>query len=189
MGERMIKTPELVEQVKTLHELGWSNVKIANHVNTDESNIRRWLKEDDPPETAGKLAKLRDKNVERFVEEAWDMVFKFNAVLNDFITNNPDKFRNPRDVATCMGIYVDKIAALQSRGGKSGGKSSININILPPSDGSPTRINANTVSVHDEPEQVPGDDSGHRSGENVLRLPPVSEDGPGISGEPWGDSS
>lgn len=182
------KTPEMVEKVKTLSQMGWLDKDIAKELGISLASAWRYRQIADPDEAQESLQKYRDKNVKRFVNEAWDIIFKLNVILEEKINQGADGFKNARDVAITVGIMIDKLTALETKTGlKKQQTAPISINILPP-DGYTTQIIPDPIQVYDESEPIQCDDSGSRVGENVLRLPEGDLDG---SGEPWdsGDDS
>jgi hypothetical protein len=183
------KTPELVEEVKTLHAMGWHRLRLAKEFGVDERTIRYWLAVEDEPDQATKLEELRLARRLQAADKAWDVAEGALAILQKKIDNGEMELEPAKHIATIFGITVDKIMALEARGSKTPGRGSININILPPTDGHTTRVIADPIQVHDESRPIQRDDSGSGVGEDVLRLPQSGYDCDGESWEPGDDSS
>lgn len=161
---------EGIEKAKTLHEMGWSGAKIAKELGFSVSTILKWIELPDPPEVQAHLDKFRAKNRKRYVDEAWDLVFQLNEIVRQKIKKGESAFNNAKDAAITSAIFVDKIAAVEARGGTKAIASPIQINILPPN-GNTTRTLEHTIPIPDEPVEVLSDGEWCGGGEDVLRLP------------------
>lgn len=179
------KTPELIERAVTLKDIGWQTSRIAKEVGVHAETVRRWLIDaaDSDPELEDRRQQLRIC----YIESAWEIVNAANEILKEQIKSGVLAKTRPKEVATVMGIYLDKITGLEARGATKPQTPPIQINILPPN-GNTTRVIANSIPVYDEPDEVLCDDSGDWVGEDVLRLPESRDDGDGASGVVGGDS-
>jgi len=187
-GTKHLKSAESIEKAKTLYEMGWTMVKISKEFGVTEATISRWLSQPDPPEYAESLEKFRAEHRERYVKEAWDIIFMSNQICIDKIKEGPGAFKSPKDAAIVQAIYIDKIAAIEARRGGGKPASPVNIMILPPQDGLSARVITDPISVSDIDGEVLCDDSRSRLGENLLRLSEGDTGSLEQSGEPRDDS-
>jgi hypothetical protein len=165
--------PESIERALVLHELGWSNYKIADDFSVSESTIRRWLKKARDPEFAGEMETARAENRKKWADTAWETVIGLNEAIREYTKGiKLETLKQAKDAATVLGIYMDKINVVETRMKVKGGpeKPAVNIQILPP-DGYTTRIDENPIPVYDQPRKVHSDDNGGRGGKDLLRLP------------------
>ena len=183
-------TQAQVERAKTLQATGVTIPRIAKEFGVCTRTISRWLRREDPPAIAEELERFRSDNREKFVNDAWDNIHELNRLMKERIAEGGSAFKNPKEIAVCLGVSFDKVTALERPEATKGGGGGVVINILPPAqDGNTTtRIIADTVPVPDEPGEVFRDGSGSGSGENLLALPPGREDRPGKPGVPRDDS-
>ena len=189
MGTKHKKSPEMIEKVKTLSELGWSNIKIGKEIGVCEATIRKWRQEPDPEEVHDELEALRSVKRKQYVDEAWDIALMGLAIAKETMMKGEGAYKNPKDPVIISAIMIDKIAAIEARrGGAKPVTAPISITILPPNDGHTTRIEQDAVPVYDIDGEVLGDDCGSRLGENVLRLSSGCDDGPGEPQERGSDS-
>lgn len=177
------KSPEAVEKVKTLSEMGWSNIKIGKELGVHESTIRKWLQEPDPEEIHDELEALRARKRKQYVDEAWEIALMGLAIARDDMRKHQKSgshYKNPKDPVIISAIMVDKIGIIEARrGGAKPVTPPISITILPPSDGHTTRIEQDAVPVYDLDGEVLSDGSWCGERENILRLPSGCDDGPG----------
>jgi hypothetical protein len=182
------KSPENVEKAKALFEMGWTPPKIARDIGVNPSTIRRWLEEPETEEEHDKLELIRNANRQRYVDEAWEIVFDLNRIVKEKLAKGESGFSNARDAATTMGIYFDKISLIEARARKSGDRTSnLNIVLVPP-DGYAGQAVGNPVQVYDVEGEVLRDDMRSGGGEDLLRLSEGHNGSAAESGEPRDDS-
>ena len=184
-------SPADVERAKLLHESGRTTPSIAKEFGVCSRTINRWYNIEDSPEFSEQLEQIRSENRDKFVNDAWKNIHELNRLMAERIAEGGKAFKSPKDIAVCMGVSFDKVVALERPEAKGGSGGGVVININPPAqlDGTPTRIMADSVQVHDVEGEIHSDNLGGGSGEDVLRLPERCQDGPGVPGESRGDSS
>lgn len=175
------------ERARILRDMGWSNAKIGREFGVTEFTIRRWLSLPDKPEIKDQMEALRTEKRQQYISQGWDIVYKLNEVVKDRI--EAGEVGSVKDCAIVQGIYMDKIGTLEARRSSGSQVSPVNIMILPPSDGHTTRVIQDPIRVSGESEPILSDDSGSRSGEDLLRLPQGDSGGVEQSGEFGDDSS
>jgi len=165
---------EKVEQAKAYAATGMSQVKIAEVMGIHRRTVQRYLQTEDSPELALELSALRRKRALDFADKAWDNAIKLNTIMEEKIAAGHSAFKDAREVATCLGIYLDKINILESRGKGRPAGTAIQINIMPPGgtpSGNPIESDGDTVQVYDESDTVFSDGSGSGERKNLYRLP------------------
>lgn len=186
-------TPQLIEQAKAYHALGWSANKISKEMGVTPKTIGRWLEKPDPAELSADLVHARAEVARKWVATTWNQIEQLSAILQKKINKGEASFKDGREIATVIGILMDKIGSLEAKRTIAPQKPSININILPPGDyGEPkhtTRVIADAVPVHDISSEVHGDDNGGGGGQDLRGLPEGSYDRDSESWELWDDSS
>jgi len=178
-----------IELAKALDATGKSQGQIAQQLGVSRRTIARWLAVEDPPEIAPALMERRVERALAFADKAWDKIEEIDEWIGRMLSGDDCPFKDLREAATVLGIYIDKVSVLEHRRG-DGGRTAIQINILPPTNGTgAVRVNANPVPIHDESGEICGDDSGGRVGKDLYRLPPGRDIVPGESGSAGDDSS
>ncbi len=164
-----------------LREMGWSMTRIADHLGFAVSTVWSHLQKPLPPEQEARLEKLRDEQRRKWVEDAWKIVLDLNTIVKKKIKMGHTGFKDAKEAATVMGIYLDKMAAMEQKIGRHKDKPSVVINIMPPSGGDLGRsqVDGNTIQVLDASESVYGDDSGRGLGQDICALPEGRKDGAG----------
>ena len=181
-------TPEQIERALALRDLEWSFREIAKEMGVHENTVRYWVKkaEEGPPDD--KVERIREGCRQKWIEDAWDIVLQLNRIVKGKLEKGESGFKDAREAATVLGIYMDKIGNFESKARvREKKQTSININILPP-DGYTTQVDQNTISVHGESDEVLSDDSGGGERKDVLALPPRSNDIAGDAGDTRDDS-
>ena len=175
---------EKIAKAKTLRSMGWSFQKIADHMGiASHTTTRKYCATPDDPEMMEVVSKGRKEFIDRYVGEAWDLIFKLNAILIEKVNKGESAFNSPKDVAIVQAIYVDKISNLQAGDRTPSKQSPIQINIMPPAemkvsiDGDSSGIIEDTVSVYDEPIEVLSDGGGSGEWEDVCGVPEGNIDG------------
>jgi len=135
--------------------------------------IRCWLKKAKDENQPAEVVERRKKQREKWVDDAWDIVVSLNEIVKEKIKRGQSGFKDAREAATVLGIYMDKIGALEARHRGKPFKPAVTINILPPggADGNPTRVDGNAIQILEQPGEISGDDSGSGVGQDVLALP------------------
>lgn len=190
MGLPQKRTPEAVEKVKMYHEMGWSNAKISREMHISQATVAKWLQLPDPAELDEELEALRKEHRLRFVDEAWDIIFKANELLSQKLAKGAEGC-SAKELATVSAIMVDKISIIEARrNSEKVSKPPINIVIMPQGEnGYNAGAKPNTVCIYDDDNEILGNGGGSREREDILRLPEGDEDGIGVSGKRGGDSS
>jgi len=167
---------EKIEQAQALSDIGWSGPRIARHMGISNRTVYRWLskiQDEEMPE----LVKLRENRRKDFIDKAWERAERLDLIVKDFIEQGQGGFKNAKEAATVFGIYMDKIVALEARRGHSAPAQMVQIDIHPPEGYIAPRVECDAVSVCDESDEVHGDGSRDRGGEDLLALPEGGEDG------------
>ena len=173
----------IVERVKALRAMGTSQATIAKQLDISVSSVRRYERRiDETPE----MEEARTRELVRFVETGWKIEHLAMATVLEGLEKGEIK---PKDAAVIMGIMADKILAVESRLGKSTGSDTETITFKFVSDGTENRPLPDTREIPHLPESVPGDDLRPGGGEDLLRLPGSSQDGPGVPEIVGSDSS
>jgi hypothetical protein len=175
-------TPELIEQAKAFHALGWSANRIAKEMGVTPKTMGRWLEKPDPSELSADLIHARAEVARKWVAMTWNQIDQLSAILQKKINKGEGSFKDAREIATVIGILMDKVGSLEAKRRVAPQKPNININILPPGDygntsGHTTRVIADAVPVYDIPGEVHGDDNGGGGGQDVRRMLESCEDG------------
>lgn len=176
---RVKADPERIEQAKAFKELGWSNKKIAEYMGIDPKTVARYLAVEDPPALKEQLEDARKQFRKAFIYDAREIVLETNKLVKERLARGGTVFRNAKEAATLMGIYMDKINVLEAANKRPvQEKPAVTINILPP-DG--YTVEQHTISDDVIEGEVLGDDSGSGEWQDVRSLP---EGGQDLAGEP-----
>lgn len=156
---------DLVEQAKMYHEMGRPQTWIAKQLGVCTRTVKRYI--DRPTEEEAEDARREER--ERYIEEAWRIMAKVNATVE----NGLDEGKiSTKDAAIVGGIYFDKVKLLENRPSETTTTEKVTFvfESTPQSD-------PDGVSRITGPE--PGDALRGGSGENIFPLPRSGEDGIG----------
>jgi len=167
--------PALVEQVKALKSLGYTDPHVAKQLGMSVSTVRRYnAREDLDPA----FEEAREKNISRFVDENWKTIHDLSKIVAAAAKSGDYK---PKDAAVTQAVLIDKIAMLTAgrdeRRTTTTEKFEVNVTVMGKDEPEHNGVgDAGGLHVIDCPVQ--GDDLRGGSGENVHRLRAGGGDGP-----------
>lgn len=162
-----------VERAKALAAIGTKRNVIAKQLDISLATVQRYIRR---PDETPEMEEARTKELVRFVETGWKIEHLAMATVMEGLENKEIK---PKDAAVIMGIMADKLLAVEAKlGHQSTDTETITFKFV--SDGPNNRPLPDTGEVPHLPESIQGDDMRIGSGEDLLRLPGGSEDGPRV---------
>lgn len=168
----MKRTPDLIEQVKTLRRIGYSWNKIHAETGIPVGTARKWATLPDEPGQAD----AREKFVVEYQEQGRRLV---KANLDILERDTLAQEIKPLDRAKIIGIITDKLEVIgHPKSGDGNGRTLVTINLLPNQPGRGAVIDADELSPL--PGEVPGDDMRVGCGQNLQRMLGSGQDVTGV---------
>lgn len=167
--------PAVVEQVKALKSLGYTDPHVAKQLGISVSTVRRYnVREDIDPS----WAEARAQNVRRFVDENWDIVHQLTRVVREAAFAGDFK---AKDAAITQAVLIDKISMLAPMVQQKGSTTEtfeVKLTVAGKGNGESEHHGIpDTGEVLELPRAVSGDDMRSGGGEDLRRLPGGGEDG------------
>lgn len=166
----------VVERVKLLSEQNVPQTTIAKQCDISVATVRRYIKrQDETPEQE------EARNAERIkiIGQIYEVCHLAEAKVIDSLKKNEIK---GKDAAVIWAIHLDKMLLLEAKIG-SRDQTTETITFKFVSDGTENRPQLDTGEVSHLPVEIQGDDMRIGGGEDLLRLPGGSQDGPGVPQE------
>jgi len=163
----------VVERAKALAAIGTKRTVIAKQLDISVATVQRYIRR---PDLTPEMEEARNQELIRFVETGWQIEHLAMATVMEGLENKEIK---PKDAAVIMGIMADKLLAVEAKlGHQTQDTETITFKFV--SDGTENRPLPDAREIPHLPEQISGDDMRPGGGEDLLRLPGSSQDGPGV---------